>query len=49
MRPVWVGAISFGLVNIPVELITVENNTSLDFTLLDKRDNNRTVTKKSTR
>lgn len=41
MRPVWVGAISFGLVNIPVELITVENNTSLDFTMLDKRDNNR--------
>lgn len=39
MRPVWVGAISFGLVNIPVELITAEHNASLDFTLLDKRDN----------
>lgn len=46
MRPVWVGAISFGLVNIPVELVTAENNDSLDFTMLDKRDNNRISYKK---
>lgn len=46
MRPVWVGAISFGLVNIPVELITAESSDSLNFTMLDKRDNNRISYKK---
>lgn len=41
MRPVWVGAISFGLINIPVELVTAEASDSLDFTMLDKRDRQR--------
>lgn len=41
MRPVWKGAISFGLVNIPVELITAEQRNDLKFNLLDSRDQNR--------
>ncbi|MEX2220754.1 MAG: Ku protein [Candidatus Rokuibacteriota bacterium] len=34
----WTGSISFGLVNIPVSLVTAERREELDFTLLDKRD-----------
>ena len=34
----WTGTISFGLVNIPVSLVTAEWREELDFTLLDKRD-----------
>src|SRR5262245_62227195 len=34
----WTGSISFGLVNIPVSLVTAEAHEELDFTLLDKRD-----------
>lgn len=34
----WTGSISFGLVNIPVSLVTAEVHEELDFTLLDKRD-----------
>lgn len=34
----WTGSISFGLVNIPVSLVTAEQRDDLDFTLLDKRD-----------
>ncbi len=34
----WTGSISFGLVNIPVSLVTAEQRDGLDFTLLDKRD-----------
>jgi DNA end-binding protein Ku len=34
----WTGSISFGLVNIPVSLVTAESHEELDFTLLDKRD-----------
>lgn len=41
MRPVWKGAISFGLVNIPVELITAEQKNDLKFNLIDSRDENR--------
>lgn len=41
MRPVWKGAISFGLVNIPVELITAEQRNDLKFNLLDSRDQSR--------
>lgn len=37
-RALWKGAISFGLINIPVELFTAEKRDELDFTLLDKRD-----------
>ncbi len=34
----WTGSISFGLVNIPVSLVTAERHDELDFTLLDERD-----------
>lgn len=34
----WTGSISFGLVNIPVSLVTAEVREELDFTLLDRRD-----------
>ena len=38
-RGLWKGAISFGLVNVPVELFSAEKRRSqLDFTMLDKRD-----------
>ncbi len=35
---IWTGSISFGLVHIPVSLVTAEQRDDLDFTLLDKRD-----------
>lgn len=34
----WTGSISFGLVAIPVSLVTAEVREELDFTLLDRRD-----------
>jgi len=37
-RALWKGAISFGLINIPVELFTAQTHDELDFTMLDKRD-----------
>jgi DNA end-binding protein Ku len=38
-RGLWKGAISFGLVNVPVELFSAEKRSSeLDLTMLDKRD-----------
>jgi DNA end-binding protein Ku len=37
-RALWKGAISFGLINIPVELFAAEKRDELDFTMLDKRD-----------
>jgi DNA end-binding protein Ku len=38
-RGLWKGAISFGLVNVPVELVSAEKRASeLHFTMLDKRD-----------
>ncbi|MET0516922.1 MAG: Ku protein [Nitrospiraceae bacterium] len=36
-RPLWKGAISFGLVNIPVVLYSAENRNSFDLTMLDRR------------
>lgn len=38
MRPIWKGQISFGLINIPVELFTAEKRNDLQFKLLDKRN-----------
>ena len=38
MRPLWTGAISFGLVNVPVSLYSATRHHSLDFDMLDKRD-----------
>ena len=37
-RAIWKGAITFGLVNIPVELYPAEDRKSFKFSMLDKRD-----------
>jgi len=37
-RAIWKGAISFGLVHIPVELYSAESSSGLDLDLLDRRD-----------
>jgi DNA end-binding protein Ku len=37
-RALWKGAISFGLVNVPVELHSAEKRHELEFDMLDKRD-----------
>jgi len=37
-RPTWKGTLSFGLVNIGVELHTMEQSDHLDLDMLDKRD-----------
>jgi DNA end-binding protein Ku len=37
-RSIWRGAISFGLVHIPVVLLSAENRNSFDLTMLDRRD-----------
>jgi DNA end-binding protein Ku len=39
-RPIWNGAISFGLLNIPVQLYSGERSVDLHFRMLDSRDNN---------
>ena len=39
-RALWKGAISFGLVHVPVELHSAEKRNTLDFDLLDERDMN---------
>lgn len=38
MRPIWTGAIGFGLVNIPVKLFSATQGSELDFDMLDKKD-----------
>lgn len=40
-RPIWTGAISFGLLNIPVQLMPAERRIDLRFHMLDSRDQNR--------
>ncbi|WP_281783519.1 Ku protein [Sinimarinibacterium flocculans] len=40
-RPIWTGAISFGLLNIPVQLMPAERRVDLQFHLLDSRDRKR--------
>lgn len=37
-RAIWKGAISFGLVHIPVELYPAESQSGLDLDMLDRRD-----------
>jgi DNA end-binding protein Ku len=37
-RALWKGAVSFGLVHVPVSLHSAEKRNTLDFTLLDRRD-----------
>jgi DNA end-binding protein Ku len=38
MRAIWSGAIGFGLVNIPVRIFSATESSSLDLTMLDKKD-----------
>ncbi len=38
-RPIWSGTLSFGLLNVPVSLMSGERKTDLSFRLLDARDN----------
>ena len=38
MRPIWSGNISFGLVNIPVKLLSAVQSESIDFDMLSKKD-----------
>lgn len=40
-RPIWTGTLSFGLLNIPVKLMSGERRVDLQFRLLDSRDNAR--------
>jgi DNA end-binding protein Ku len=37
-RALWKGAISFGLIHVPVEIYSAEKRHELDFDMLDKRD-----------
>ena len=37
-RAIWKGSLAFGLVHIPVQLISAEVSNELSFHLLDKRD-----------
>ncbi len=41
MKSIWTGAISFGLVNIPVNLFSAEQDNDLKFHLIDARDDNK--------
>jgi DNA end-binding protein Ku len=38
MRPIWTGAIGFGLVNIPVKIYSATETSTLDLDMLDKKD-----------
>lgn len=38
-RALWKGAVSFGLLNIPIEVFSAKDEKKLSFHLLDKRDN----------
>lgn len=38
MRSIWSGAISFGLVNIPIKLYSATSDNSIDFDMLDSKD-----------
>lgn len=46
MRPIWTGAIGFGLVNIPVRLYGATDESSIPFVSLDKHDKARIRYKK---
>lgn len=41
MRPIWKGTISFGLVNIPVSLVSASQENKLKFNMLDSQDSSR--------
>lgn len=38
MRPIWTGAIGFGLVNIPVKLYSATESSNINLDMLDKKD-----------
>lgn len=38
MRPIWTGAIGFGLVNIPVKMYSATQSSNLSLDMLDKKD-----------
>ncbi len=38
-RPIWTGTLSFGLLNVPISLMTGERRVDLHFRMLDARDN----------
>lgn len=38
MRAIWTGAISFGLINIPVKIFSAVEDSSLDMDMLDQKD-----------
>jgi DNA end-binding protein Ku len=38
MRPIWTGAIGFGLVNIPVKIYSATQSSNLNLDMLDKKD-----------
>ncbi len=38
-RPIWTGTLSFGLLNVPVSLMSGERRVDLSFRMLDSRDN----------
>ena len=38
MRPIWTGAIGFGLVNIPVKLFSATQSSNIELDMLDKKD-----------
>ena len=38
-RPIWTGTLSFGLLNVPVSLMTGERSVDLHFRMLDNRSN----------
>jgi len=38
-RPIWTGTLSFGLLNVPVSLMSAERSVDLHFRMLDSRDN----------
>ncbi len=38
-RPIWTGSLSFGLLNVPVSLMTGERSVDLHFRMLDSRSN----------
>jgi DNA end-binding protein Ku len=38
-RPIWTGTLSFGLLNVPIRLMTAERKADLHFRMLDQRSN----------
>ena len=47
-RPIWTGAISFGLVNVPVKLFSAVRQKEVRFHMLHAKDGGRVKQKSST-